>query len=73
MRIYKISYNTPDHGTVLLWAGNAAAAKADARQIKKDEATNGNDCDPTVWPMDIPINKAGLLAWLNIHFTTDNG
>lgn len=70
MKLYQLIWQDQDIGTRCAWAGSKAEAKARAREIRDDGAARG---DIDIGQIDIPTDKAGLLAWLNAHLATDNG
>jgi hypothetical protein len=61
MRCYKVSVNLTDKKKIK-WAGTQADVK-----VAKDEfkANYGKDRKPEVEEVDVPYDKAGLLAFLN--------
>jgi len=75
MRLYKITSYEPSEGRVFVWAGTQAEAKVAAKKQKDNlTAAYGNtDEKPEVTEIDLPTDKAGLLAWLNTNFNRDNG
>jgi len=71
MKLWKVSFHTAHDGMLIAWRGSLLEAQECGRQFrKKYGAALGPDVIDAV---NIPTNKAGLLAWLNAHFNTDNG
>ncbi len=71
MKIYRCTVSDDQDGTFLSWHFNKADA---ARHLRK--ALQKDTVEPTlsaVTVVDIPTDKAGLIAWLNLYFSTDNG
>jgi hypothetical protein len=63
MRLYKTT-STYEAGAVTItkWSGTQADAKADVRAEKDNGAQSAE------WKeVDVPTDKAGLLAWLNAN------
>lgn len=61
-----------DDGRTVKWFASRRAA----RQCVADARRTGNAADtgPTgVDVYDVPLSRAGFLAFLNAYFTTDNG
>lgn len=74
MKIYRVSVQTPHEGWVLGWAGSRREAGATAREIREQYEVDADDPDLSIIEqVEIETDKAGLLAWLNAHFTRDNG
>lgn len=71
MKVYRCNCADADRGTLVSWHANKAAAERALRdfQRERDDAPTGPE---GVHPVEIPTNKAGLLAWLNANFDTDN-
>lgn len=65
MRIYCVSYDDHDRGTVLHWTGSRQKAERFAREAGPSIST--------VIKHEIPTDKTGLVDWLNKHFDLDNG
>jgi hypothetical protein len=72
MRIYKIRMYDADRGAILGWAGSERGALATlaAYQKARGEEAQGPE---GVERVEIRTDKAGLIAWLNTHFDSDNG
>lgn len=73
MRVYRIDYqvtygNTTE-GANLKWVGTQKDVAAFKRWIREDPDTELE----AVFECDIPMNKAGLLEWLNDNFNSDRG
>ena len=71
MNLYKVSYYTAHDGLQIAWQGSITAARLrrDAFEQMYGPAMGVNIIERVI----VPTNKAGLLAWLNTHFNTDNG
>ena len=61
-----------DDGRMVAWFTSQRAA---ARFIAEQKRTgNAAPSGPTnVQGYDLKLTQAGIVAWLNLHFTTDNG
>ncbi len=71
MNLYKVSYHTAHDGLQLRWGSSLREANAIRRALVQAYGpAMGSDAIEAVI---IHTNKAGLLAWLNTHFNTDNG
>jgi hypothetical protein len=71
MRLYQLAVSRADTGTSLSWHSSKEAASKALTQIVKEE---GIDRDAgLILPTEITPTREGLLKWLNVHFTTDNG
>lgn len=68
MRVYQVSFEDGDTNSTLEWFGN----QRDADRSAAERRRAGQD-PVIVRPFDVPTDKAGLLAWLNLYVTTDNG
>jgi hypothetical protein len=74
MKIYRVNIDTADHGCLVSWHPSKRAADTYIRQWFEDNGEG--DPDPRVnliQQIDIPTDKAGLINWLNVYFTSDNG
>jgi hypothetical protein len=71
MKLYRINLYTPDHGTLVRWRGSRDEASKALTQLCKD--TNTSRYDGEIKPEEVPIDKVGLIAWLNANLSTDNG
>lgn len=70
MKVYRVSVLCGETGTnACRWFTNKAEAKRVHRRSTK-EATDGDTVFAIV-QHDIPLNKAGLIEWLNIHGNPD--
>lgn len=73
MKVWKINYHHPDMGHRLAWAGSLAKAKDLLKAILAEEYDDPSDAEPiSIEPVSIPTDKAGLLAWLNNWFDSQN-
>jgi hypothetical protein len=61
MKVWCVGVRDPHEGWVLSWHPTEALARAQAGP------------DGMVTEYVIPDTKTGLLRWLNVHFTRDNG
>ena len=69
MKIWRAVLHDPHGGALLSWGATKREAIAASRALHDswpDASYQG--CDPHVF-----FGKAGLIEWLNSHFTTDNG
>lgn len=70
MVVYKAAYSDSDMGVMLSWhPSKEAASKAIEAAKKEDRFEQAYQIEKH----NIPATRAGLLKWLNTHFTTDNG
>jgi hypothetical protein len=69
--IYKFTYTHPDLAHVVEWYGTKREAEAALMAFKEEEGTEQELAE--IEKVDIPTDKKGLLAWLNLYFTSDNG
>ena len=66
MRFYKVNVLNGETGESWnSWFTNRREAKRYYRKAKREEADTYQVFD--IFEYDIPINKAGLLAWLNSY------
>lgn len=70
MRLYRLDYSDADNGTVVEWMGTQREFKARRRELEADGVTV---YDVPSGLTEIPLNKDGLVWWLNANFTSDNG
>lgn len=50
------------------WQGTKSEASAKRRELREE------DCGAIFTEaVDVPVDKSGLLTWLNTNVTTDNG
>lgn len=74
MKIYRCDFaeGGNDRGNLVSWHPSKQEADKNLRKLQKER---GEDADGPegVEAVEIPTDKAGLLGWLNQHFTTDNG
>lgn len=77
MIIYRVSYADAHLGTILNWARSKAEVSKVKAKVRAKYRANGNQKDfdgfYPVRKQEIQPGKQGLVDWLNIHFTTDNG
>lgn len=79
LTIYRIHWQDPDDGRRLAWAGS----KKEAQRILRDALAkvrafhDDDEAENTgpngVEPVTVPTSRIDLIAWLNLHFTSDNG
>ena len=69
MKIYKVTHNDQNIGTVLSWHSN----KADAEKLVRELNHSMEFSSPYVNIVEFPTDKAGIIKWLNAYFNTDNG
>lgn len=71
MKLYRvINFNDPDLGTTQTWFGSRAeAAKNKAQQIRDGAIRDAL----TIEAEEVPTDKKGLVKWLNLNFSTNNG
>ena len=66
MKVYRIDYQTPHHGTQILWVGS----QVDAAQACKQIVESG-DCSPGGEPkarrVEVPMDRTNLIKWLNAN------
>ena len=71
MKFYRVSYYHADEGMMLIWHASNAAAQTQLLDMIED---CGKPQGPAhVEVVHIDTRRAGLLRWLNTHFTRDNG
>jgi hypothetical protein len=66
MKVYRLSIQDTDLGTMLEWHPSKRAA-----QKARSDLEPGTSAE--IEPIDVPTDRAGLLKWLNDNFTSDNG
>lgn len=77
MKIYRLEYYEAsaehgDDGTALFWASSKRGCEQELAQRRRDGRVA--DSGPiSVTPFDIEPTRAGILQWLNVNFTTNNG
>ena len=70
MNVFRIQWWDLADGNCYAWA----ATKGEVHQQKQRiRAHTGRKPEFDVEVVEIPTTKAELVAWLNAHFTTDNG
>lgn len=72
MKVYCVDYFHNSLGHQKAWDGNMRDARKTAREVSKTHSDDVPD-KPTITPINIPTDKAGLLRWLNAHCDSDNG
>ena len=72
MRIYKTTCCDSDEGTLLSWHASRVAATKALNDFKKKRGESATGPEG-VEEIDFPTRIAGVLAWLNAHFNSDNG
>jgi hypothetical protein len=77
MIIYRVGHTDAHGGTILNWARSKAdvskvKAKVRAEYRADSDQQNFGGFDP-VRKHEIQPGKQGLVDWLNIYFSTDNG
>jgi hypothetical protein len=72
VRIYCVTLIDSFEGVVQGWAGSKREAKEKLAEMREDFG-NPEDDNGDIEQLDFPTDKAGLLSWLNAHFTRDNG
>jgi hypothetical protein len=72
MKIYRCTKNHKDFGNMLSWHSSKREADAELRRFQKERGDSPNGPED-VDVVDVPTDRAGLLAWLNAHFDCDNG
>jgi hypothetical protein len=70
MIVHKLTCQHREHGVCIAWFPSKREARKRATEWKKDEDRWAVEVEP---PVNIPTDKKGLLDWLNIHMTLDNG
>ncbi len=82
MKIWKCYWQDSSEGNCQSWHPNERAARKELAQIKRGDSEQHSAADfegeASVEPcgveaINVPTNKAGLIAWLNQNFNTDNG
>ena len=77
MIIYRVAHIDAEGGTRLDWARSKADVSKVKAKVRAKYRANGNQKDfdgfYPVRKQEIQPGKQGLVDWLNIHFTTDNG
>ena len=72
MKLYRCMIYDAARGTLFSWH----SSRREAEQIlRREQRARGEEaCGPEgVNAVEIPTDRAGLLAWLNAHFNSDNG
>lgn len=72
MRIYRVDFYDVNLGACVSWQGNRRAAQAELRSLQRERGEPASGPEG-ISAVEIPTSKAGLLAWLNRNFTSDNG
>lgn len=77
MKLYKVTWNHPDEGKCVHWAGSKTEAERALRSAINDlgkETDYQETGGPTsINAVEIPTDKEGLLKWLNTWFDRENG
>lgn len=64
MKIHRIKYQDPNGIVRQQFASSDAEASKIGTQLKNDKRTIGK---PYREPIDVPTDRAGLIAWLNAN------
>lgn len=70
MQIWRMSFTTPQDGTILSWHGTKGDAEAALAVMQRDHECAGVQL---VEQVDVPTVKHDLIRWLNANLNTDNG
>lgn len=70
MKLYRTVHWDADEGQCYEWFSSKAGAEKALRQMQRERGEKGEEY---VEAVEIPTSKVGLIAWLNSHFTRDNG
>jgi hypothetical protein len=69
MQLYRVTSRHAMDGTCYEWCGTKADAAAAAKKAKDDF-----EVESVMWePVEVPTDKPGLMRWLNVHLSRDNG
>jgi hypothetical protein len=76
MKLWKATVQDGGEGACLVWASSKAGAKRLAKELIENNDAEG-DFEPPylahIEQMDVPTDRKGLVAWLNLYFNRDNG
>jgi hypothetical protein len=70
VKIYQIWRSDPHEGNILEWAATMSAARQRLSEISESE---GSDTASRIFEFEVPLTRAGFVAFLNKHLTRDNG
>jgi hypothetical protein len=70
MRIYRLDYSDPDDGTIVEWISTKREFTARQKELVREGTFV---FDTTSGLVEVPVARADLINWLNVHFNTDNG
>lgn len=73
MKIYRCDFYDPDEGACVSWHASEAEALGELRRQQRARGTSRATGPEGVTRQIIPTDRAGLIDWLNSHFTRDNG
>ena len=69
IKIYKLTWTNNHEGFIIFWAKSKKEATSKWLALTKDDGNSGFILHKVLFPATKPL----ILAWLNTHFTTDNG
>lgn len=73
MRFYQFEFtlkdDTPDTPIHSEWFGSERVATMRRLELFKRGALRGKKSSHPIWPVDIPTDKQGMLAWLTSELT----
>ena len=75
MKVYRCQFYDKDQGACLSWHASQREAEKSLRAQQKERAELGDESGGPegVEAVEIPTTRSALLAWLNAHFSRDNG
>lgn len=74
MRVYRSNVWVADLGCAIVWTTSRRLAIQRGHALAREHAPDARfDPKQDVFPQDIEISRAGIVAWLNAHYDTDNG
>jgi hypothetical protein len=74
MKIYQATFYDNSEGACLSWHSSKRAAMSHLREQRAADPDGGPAPEARdVHTYDIRADRKGLIDWLNIHFTRDNG
>jgi hypothetical protein len=68
MNIWRATIHDPDQGMLQVWAGS----QREVRRLALKAADGDRDAITLVELVNIPTDRRGLIAWLNLYVGTDN-
>lgn len=73
MKLHRITVIHPHEGTCYIWCRTQLEVAQQKRELKNTLMAGLEKEALTVDRVEVPTDKGGLVAWLNAHFSKNNG